>query len=165
MSDHSATIEELVRVIRGRLYRDRPAREFFAERQMLLAVVSYPASWLHRRGGAITPAAYSALVRKILDGIWQHGNLPGIRNVPRYLLKAVQEHMKHHGDEILDKQKATAVAIRRTMRGLVADRPQAAAHPLVEELATVHSLLRPQFKKRGRKQPATAPEPTLPGLL
>ena len=164
MSDHSATIKDLVRVIRAQLYQDRPDRDFFGERQMLIAAVTYPARWLHDRNAAITPEAYSRVVRKILDGIWQHGNLPAIRNVPRYLLKAVQEHMKHHGDEILDKQKATAVALRKVMRGLVADRPQTAPHPVVEELATVHSLLRPQFKHRGKK--ATPPkQPTLPGLL
>ena len=162
--DHSPVIHALVGVIRDRLYRGRrPDRDFFAERQMLIAAVTYPAQWLKDRGGAITPDAYSVLVKGILDGIWKHGQCDAIRNVPRYLLKAVQDHMLHHGDKILDKQKATAVAVRRVMRGVVADRPQAEPHPLVEELATVHSLLRPQFK-RGRKKPAAPQEPTLPGL-
>lgn len=163
MNDHAATINELVAIIRARLYRGRrPDREFFAERQMLVAAVTYPARWLKDRGGAITPAAYSALVKRILQGIWQHGQIDQVRNVPRYLLKSIQEHMKHQGDEILNRQKATAIAVRRAMRGLVADRPQAEPHPLVDELAIVHAHTRPQFK-RGRKK-APNNQPALPGL-
>lgn len=162
MSNHAATIEELVRIVRARLYAGRPARQFFAERQLLIAAVTYPAQWLNDRGGAITPAAYSALVKRILEGIWQHGQIDAVRNVPRYLLKAIQEHMKHHGDEILDQQKRLAVNVRRAMRGLVADRPQTAPQPIVEELATVHALLRPQFKRGRKKTPNN--QPALPGL-
>jgi hypothetical protein len=135
----------------------------FAERQMLIAAVTYPAQWLKDRGAAISPESYTTLVKTILQGIWQHGQCDKIRNVPRYLLKAIQEHMKHQGDDILDRQKRISLAVRRAMRGLVADRPQAEPHPIIEELATVHSLLRPQFK-RGRKKPDSTPEPTLPGL-
>ncbi len=160
--DHSPVIQELLSHIQHHLYRGKkPPRQFFAERQMLIATVTYPAQWLKDRGGAITPAEYSTLVKSILRGIWQHGQCDQIRNVPRYLLKSVQEHMRHHGDEILDRQKRIAQAIRRSMRGLLADHPPAQPHPIVDDLAIVHAHTRIKFKRPPR--PASN-QPALPGL-
>jgi len=58
---------------------------------MLLYAITWPATWLNRRGLPITPQAYENLLTQRLDDIAHHGDPKRYRAYfPRYLLKAIQ---------------------------------------------------------------------------
>jgi hypothetical protein len=100
-------VEELLDSIRGRFYTatdplERGAlRRFHRDRRMLLYALTWPATWLERRGLTCPPGRYRRLIDERLAAIAAHGD-PACYGAffPRYLLKCLQDFFARHGDDL-----------------------------------------------------------------
>ena len=90
--------------IRQKFYPDNH-KGFYQEHKLLLRAVTHPAHWLKDRGVSLPEAKLEAILNEILRGIMHHGNTGNIGYFSAYLLKSVQDHMKHHGDEYYEQAK------------------------------------------------------------
>lgn len=130
---------------------------FFQENNLLLQAIAYPARWLDDRGVAISAARYTKMLTEIIRIIKAHGNLTAMRSPARYLLHAVQEHMKHHGEDYYEIGKATRNAFEDAINGLKsrAKSAEKTADSTVSTLAQTHRVLA-AAKKPKRKAAVTA---------
>lgn len=133
-------------------------RLFYQEKSLLMMAISYPARWLDDRAVAINSARYTEVLTVIIRTINAHGNLKNVRSPGRYLLHAVQEHMRHHGEDYYEVGKATRNAIEDAVHGLKSRVKGAdkAADSTVATLAETHRVL--SAAKPGRKKKDQAPE-------
>ena len=68
---------------------------------MLLCALTWPATWLERRGLTCPPAHYRRLIEERLAAIAAHGEPTRYEGFfPRYLLKALQDFFERHGDDL-----------------------------------------------------------------
>lgn len=137
---------ELLAESRRRFYAAKPVAEFQRDRRRLLYALSWPADWLERRGLFCPPARYRALVVARLDAVRAHGD-PARYGAffPSYLLKCLQDHFAHHGDELHDELKHLRNAIELVTGALRFAEDDRAAHARqIDVLARAHRLLRAQ---------------------
>lgn len=106
------TIEELLETIRTRFYPaatavDRTAaRRFHRDRRLLLYALTWPAAWLEHRALTCPGGRYRRLIEERLAAIAAHGDPARYAPCfPRYLLACLQDHLRHHGDELYDELK------------------------------------------------------------
>jgi hypothetical protein len=161
-------IERFLRSIRNQFYKGHE-KLFFQERRMLMQAICFPARYLDDRAVKISAERYTALLTTVIRTINAHGNLSAVRSPGRYLLHAVQEHMKHHGEDYYETGKRTRNALDDVMRGL---KPvgklgkEAAAirsgDSTVPDLVKVLAVLN-ATKGGRRKAPAPALQPDLFG--
>lgn len=80
---------------------DSPRRRFHRDRRMLLYALTWPATWLERRGLTCPPGRYRRLIEERLAAIAAHGE-PARYGAffPRYLLKVLQDFFERHGDDL-----------------------------------------------------------------
>lgn len=141
--------EKFLRWIGKRFYAQQDPL-FFQERNLLLQAITFPAHWLEMRGVRIGAKRYEQILSGIIRVINEHGNLAAIRSPGRYLLHAVQEHMKHHGEDYYNQAKSTRNAIEDVMHGLItASAAIQSVDNTVPALAEAHRVL--AAAKPGRK--------------
>ena len=115
---------------------------------MLLYTVTWPATWLDRRGLPTTSQAYQKLLIERLDDIAQHGDPQ--RNssyFPRYLLKTIQDWFAHHGEELYEELKH----VRNQLCGIEAllrSQPTQSAEDVVTPIAQAHAVLAVQCRRK-----------------
>jgi len=139
-------VEGLLAAVRASFYATKPAAEFRRDRRGLIRALSWPADWLARRGLFCSPARYRALVVARLDAVRAHGD-PARYGAffPSYLLKCLQDHFAHHGDELHDELKHIRNALEAVTGSLRFAESEAAVQARqTEALARVHRLLRSQ---------------------
>jgi hypothetical protein len=124
--------ERFLRSLRHQFYKGRD-KLYFQERNLLLQAICWPARYLDERAVRISAERYQSILTTVIRTINTHGNLAQVRSLGRYLLHAVQEHMRHHGEDYYEIGKATRNALDDVMRGL---RPQ---ERLGREAAAIHS--------------------------
>lgn len=79
-------------------------QSFYRDRQRLLHALTWPASWLLRRGLRLSPTRYARLLDEQLITILTHADRSRCQiYFPAYLLKCIQEWFAHHGDELCDE--------------------------------------------------------------
>lgn len=132
--------------VRRRFYPGKPVAEFQRDRRRLLVALCWPADWLARRGLFCPPTRYRALVVARLDAVRAHGD-PACYGAffPSYLLKCLQDHFAHHGDDLHDELKH----IRNALEGVTGSLRYAESEATVQArqidaLARVHQMLRAQ---------------------
>lgn len=131
---------------------------FYQEKSLLMLAIAYPARWLDDRAVAINAKRYTELLTGIIRTINAHGDLKSVRSPGRYLLHAVQEHMKHHGEDYYEIGKATRNAVEDALAGIRtrAKNADRAVDSTVVTLAETHRVL--SAAKAGRKKKDKAPE-------
>lgn len=141
-------VAELLDSIRGRFYRatdprDRtPLRRFHRDRRMLLYALTWPATWLERRGLTCPPCRYHRLLDERLAAIAAHGE-PARYGAffPRYLLKCLQDFFDRHGDDLYGDLKHIRNALDQVLASArFADRVRDDARQL-DVLVATHRLL------------------------
>jgi len=154
-----------LRSLRNQFYKAPHEKLFYQERNLLLQAITYPASYLHARGVGLTAARYQGILTSIIRTINAHGNLAAVRSPGRYLLHAVQEHMRHQGEDYYEAGKRTRDALEDVMRGLKPRTKVGAIQPgdnPVPALAETHRILT-TAKGGRRKASAPAMQPDLFG--
>jgi len=118
---------------------------------MLLYTVTWPATWLEKRGLPITSQAYEKLLTQRLDDIAKHGDPARYRAYfPKYLLKTIQDWFAHHGDELYEELKHVRNQLC-DIEALLREQPRQSAADVVAPIAQAHAVLAAQ--NRRKKQP------------
>jgi hypothetical protein len=154
--DRSIT-DELLTVIRKNFYPS-DSKGFFQQKRTLLQAITYPAKWLSDRGFDYPETRYFDLVSRILGTIKTHGRLAEIRYFCRYLLHAVQEHMKHHGEDYLAEAKtlqSVADAVLFGLKKQALSSQAAADSKTVQTLSEVHRILTTGPRKKRQPSPGS----------
>ena len=150
-------VNRFLRSIRNQFYKGTD-KLFFQERRMLMQAICWPARYLDDRAVKISAERYTSLLTTVIRTVNAHGNLSAVRSPGRYLLHAVQEHMRHHGEDYYDAGKRTRDALDDIMHGLKPRVKGAEIHSgsdqTVPALAEAHRLL--GIAKGGRRK-ASAP--------
>ena len=152
---HNAeAIEELLTAVHQRFYAAHPPRDFHRDRRRLLYALTWPATWLERRGLTCCARRYHALVAERLADIAVHGD-PARYGAyfPTYLLKCLQDWFQHHGDELYNELKHIRNALDQVLASarFAAAVQRDAQH--IEVLAATHRLL--QARRAQREKPDT----------
>lgn len=176
-SDRSASpttmeqaVAELLASIRWRFYRDTapcgaarsagqqssdsPLRRFHRDRRMLLYALTWPATWLERRGLTCPPGRYHRLIEDRLAAIAAHGE-PARYGAffPRYLLKVLQDFFERHGDDLYGDLKHIRNALDQVLASArFAARVRDDARQL-DVLVATHRLLHVRRASRVARDP------------
>ena len=117
-------LEDLLETIRECFYPEAgPAgrttlRRFHRDRRLLLYALTWPATWLQRRGLICPSGRYRRLIDERLAAIIAHGEPARYQGFfPRYLLKCLQDHFERHGDELYEELKH----VRNALDQILAD--------------------------------------------
>lgn len=150
-------VADLLGVIRRQFLADLAEKEWYQHRRFLLRVVTWPAAWLNRRGVSLPPARYKAVFLGILDGVKVHGATAQVKYWPGYLLHCVQEHFKHHGDELYEEAKSVRHSVERALSRVA---PGENPADTVEMLSQVNAIV--SRRGHGRRQaPIAEQQPEL----
>jgi hypothetical protein len=144
----TATIGELLATVQTRFYGAQPPRHFHRDRRMLLSALSWPATWLMRRGLTCSASRYHALLCDRLVDIARHGD-PARYGAyfPAYLLKCLQDWFQHHGDELYEELKHIRNALDQVLGSARLTATVQHDARQVELLTAAHRLLRSQREK------------------
>lgn len=138
-----AAVRQLLEALRQRFYAGHPACDFHRDRRMLLYALTWPASWLERRGLTCPAPRYRALIAARLDAIAAHGD-PARYGAyfPAYFLKCLQDWFNHHGEDLYSELKHIRNALDQVLAcaSFAAQVQRDAQH--VELLAATHRLIR-----------------------
>jgi len=104
-------LSPVLKHIRERFYPGR-SPDFHRDRRALLRALTWPAAWLDSQALTITAEDYNRLLLKKLRQIEKHGNPAHYRAYfPKYLMKALQDHCRHHHEAIYLKLKHASYTI------------------------------------------------------
>lgn len=119
-------------------------------------VVTWPAKWLNGRGVTLKPERYKEILLDIFTEIKRCGKTEAVEFWPGYLAHCVQEHFKHHGEEIYNEGKALRNRVEFVLLG--AQRATEASQGVdpVEGVAQVHQAL--MAGNRRKQKPARRKE-------
>ncbi len=142
-------VEALLGAVQRGFYAARSSRDFHRDRRMLLYALTWPATWLERRGLTCSAPRYHALIADRFAEIALHGDPARYgASFPTYLLKCLQDWFQHHGEALYDELKH----IRNALDQVLASARFAATVQRdakeVELLASAHRLIRAQREKR-----------------
>jgi hypothetical protein len=124
--------EELIRRLVGQMQRvfypetvgvdGVKARPFYEELRLLRQAATYGAQFLRNNGsGEFDTGRYEEIYREVLKKVALHGPPASeMRCRGRYLLKAVQDHWRHHWEEYQPECKAAGARVEAEMRALAA---------------------------------------------
>jgi hypothetical protein len=140
-----AALDDLLHDVRLRFYGMQPPAAFHRDRRRLLYALTWPATWLERRGLFCSPARYRQLVSDRLDAIMAHGDhTQSGRYFPTYLLKCLQDFFDRHGDDLYGELKHIRNALDVVCGTLRFAEKASAQARQIETLAAAHRLLRAQ---------------------
>lgn len=115
---------------------------------MLLYTVTWPATWLDRRGLPITSQAYQELLIERLGDIAKHGDPQCYQAYfPRYLLKTIQDWFAHHGEDLYQELKHVRNQLC-DIEVLLCSQPSQSAEDVVTPIAQAHAVLAGQNRSR-----------------
>lgn len=137
---HTPSKNELLPVltyIRERFYPGRSA-DFQHDHRALLRALTWPAAWLDKQALTITAEDYNRLLLKKLRQIEKHGNPAHYRPYfPKYLMKALQDHCRHHHEAIYLKLKHASYTIEQ----IAANIEHTGQNQHAQTMAAAHQLL------------------------
>jgi hypothetical protein len=136
--DRRQLLRALTQHIREHFYADRP-EDYHRDRRQLLRALTWPAAWLDRQALTITAEDYNRLLLKKLHQIRRHGDPKHYKAYfPKYLMKALQDHCRHHQEAIYLKLKHASYTIDQ-IAGSIGNAGQ---NQHTDTLAKAHQLLR-----------------------
>jgi hypothetical protein len=142
-------VRQLLEEMRQRFYAGQPERDFHRDRRMLLYALTWPATWLERRGLACAAPRYRALIADRLAVIAAHGDPARFgAYFPAYLLKCLQDWFDRYGEDLYCELKHIRNALDRVLASarFAATVQRDAQH--VDLLAATHRLIRAEREKR-----------------
>jgi hypothetical protein len=155
-------VTDLLTAIRNQFYAD--SREQFLKDQHFIKreFTLYLASWLDKRGVTLKPDRYKALLLGLLNEIKTHGNTAAVKYWPGYLKHVLQEHLKHHGEDIYQEAKSLRTLAENSLLSLshLNGGASAAAEPTldpVRALAEARRDLLQMNKAKRAKRPSKSP--------
>lgn len=151
------TLEQILASIRRRFYQQDPANHWHRDQLDLIKNLTWPALWMHQRGITVSQPRYRKLLEERLDAIARHGDSKRWRkHFPTYLLKCLQDHFAHHGEELYEELKH----IRNVLFGLESQLkellPTQQQEKEIDAMARTHQLLNTRAKARRKKHPNNA---------
>jgi hypothetical protein len=109
--------DDLLGAIRNQFYADAEPGQFQKDRNFLLTrVVLWPAGYLDKRGVTLPPERYKAILLEVFNGIKAHGQTGAIKYWPGYLMKCVQDHFKHHGEDYYNEGKTLRASLDKILK-------------------------------------------------
>ena len=145
----SDVVESLLRRIRENLYPDNDS-EFHKDRKRLVHAITWIANWMERRGLATSPKAYYTLISRQVADIVEHGQPERYAQyLPTYLLKCIQQHILHHGDELYDRLKrirsyVEAIEVKTREKDQPADRNRR----FIRDMQRLHHIANPKIRPK-----------------
>lgn len=160
MHKNNLPTEKILAQIKQRFYPSHPPdKRFYQDRRMLLYTVTWPATWLEKRGLPITSQAYEKLLIERLDDIAKHGEPQRYRPAPsgaegayfpRYLLKCIQDWFAHHGEDLYEELKHVRNQLC-DIEALMRQQTSQSTDDVAAPIAAAHAVLARQ--NRRKKQP------------
>lgn len=164
--------ERFVDEMLGQLWRQfyfGQSKQFFQDRRFLIQAITWPAREMNKMGAKLPASKYRQILGTVISAIRKHGvDRVKVRRFSIYFLHAVQEHMKHHGDEYYEVSKD----VRRIghilpplCRSLGLNGPRKGPPDRTTEvLAQMNRVLRSPGGRRRRIQSRQPELPTFPPL-
>lgn len=151
-----AFIERAMAMVQESIYPGVTDGVFAREWQDLVMAVSEPAAFLRERGLYGTAPMYLEIIRTVLDGIVEHGEVGQSRSRPMYLRRCLQTHLRINSERYLDAAKALQTttagdAAARILRRLQPVAGDPAADRLTEALVAARGLIQPPPRRPARK--------------
>lgn len=145
LGEDKQLLTSLLADLQRRFYGTVPTAVFQRDRRRLLYALSWPASWLERRGLGCTPSRYRAIVVARLDAIRAKGDPERYgAYFPNYLLKCLQDSFEHHGDALYEELKHVRNALEGVWGSLRFSENIVQQNRQIEALAAVHRLMQIQ---------------------
>ncbi|HEX7861819.1 MAG TPA: hypothetical protein VF773_15905 [Verrucomicrobiae bacterium] len=148
-------VADVQSAIRNQFYGDAldrwPKDQHFIKREFTL----YFASWLDKRGVSLPPHQYKQILLERLNEIKVHGNTRAIKYWPGYLKHVLQEHLKHHGEEIYEQAKSLRTLAENTLLSLGKAATDGSPDPVAAMAAARRDLLQARSAKRPSKTKTT----------
>jgi hypothetical protein len=132
--------------IRGRFFADYSTERWMRERTFVDQAITFPARYLNERRVRLLGTRYREILMFILGDIESHMRA-NPRRMSMYLLKAVQDHMKHQGERYYKEAtnpKTAGVAVEKVLARL----KQAQKDVTVPVLAETHKALATRSQRR-----------------
>jgi hypothetical protein len=151
-------VDELLRNIRHQFYTEAPLKKFLQDQNVLLLAVTWPAKWLKERGVTWSEQRYLQTLYDLLQQIKRHGATGEIQYFPGYLLKVIQDHFAHNGEDYCDEGKRARYAWEKalgTALGATRAAQIRADEQTLDTLAQAHRVLAIQ-----RRRPKAKASPT-----
>lgn len=150
-------VDDLLSVIRNQFCCDLNVVEWRKSIPFFTRVLTHGAKYLNSKGVTLPPDRYKAIYQDIFTGIKQHGATAVVKSWHGYLLKCVQEHFDHHGEDYYNEGKSIRAAAERALLALHRAKDAAETRKsaeLTDVLAQTHAVLSAR-RKRQVKRPAT----------
>ena len=143
----------IIRFIQKSFYQECSIREFHKDKNRLLYAITWPATWLEKRHLLITQKHYQEIITERLKDIKIHGDPKRYQPYfPRYLLKVLQDWVRHHEDELYEQLKHGSYTIDFIFDEIkkipIASEQTKCFCPV---LAQAHRLLRKQYKNTRKR--------------
>ena len=133
----------------GKYIYGEHSESFRRDRTRLLYALTWPAAWLDSQALRMHSKDYQRMLMDKLEQIHAHGEPARYRAYfPKYLLKSLQDHCRHHHETLYRELKHASYNIEHILDHLRSSQPE---HTTV--LAQAHALLR----RRDHKKDTSAP--------
>ena len=129
-------LDNVLRYIRKHIYGEGN-ESFQNDRRRILYALTWPAAWLDSHALRMHSQDYQRMLMDKLKQIHAHGDPACYRAYfPRYLLKCLQDHCRHHHETLYRELKHASYSIEHILDHLQSSQPE---HTTV--LAQAHALL------------------------
>jgi hypothetical protein len=145
-------VQSVMGVIRNSFYAGDD-KWFAQQHDIKRMVVTWPANWLTKKGVTLPGARFKEILIGILMDIKHHGDTEGVKYWPRYLFHCVQQHFKHHGDEIYEEAKALRHRVDSVLMAVGSVAKESKAIDPVEAIALAHRVLSFAHKRKHAPKP------------
>jgi hypothetical protein len=151
-------VTDLLTAIRNQFYADSRDQflkdQHFIKREFCL----YLASWLDKRGVTLKPDRYKALLLGLLNEIKTHGNTAAVKYWPGYLKHVLQQHLKHHGEDIYQEAKSLRTLAENSLLSLshLNGGANAAAEPTLDPVRALAEARRDLLTLKRQKKLKTS---------
>lgn len=148
-------VHSLLGVIRRQFCAQLTDKQWYENQRFFKRVILYPAKYLNERGVTLPPDRYQAILQDVFQEIKRHGQTAVVGFWPGYLLKCVQEHFAHHGEDYYSEGKSLRSMTERALMGFGRAREAAQAADPVAPMAQAYAILsRPKRRQKpSGKQP------------
>jgi hypothetical protein len=145
-------MDDLLGAVHRQFCPDLQGKAWFTQVGFFRRVLTWPASWLDRRGVSLPPARYKEILLGVFNEIKGHGNTSVVKRWPGYLLRCLQSHFSHQGDRYYEEGKSIRALADRALLSYVKS-PGAEPQPEdpIRTLAAAHRLLSRKPAAGGRQ--------------
>ena len=143
-------LQPVLRYIGKHIY-GQDSGTFQRDRRALLYALTWPAAWLDSQALRMHAQDYQRMLMDKLRQITWHGDPKRYRAYfPKYLLKCLQDHCRHHHETLYRELKHASYGIESIIESLQSNHPE---HTTV--LAQAHALLRQKHHTNNTTAPTT----------